>query len=48
MEQRISSIDSTPTAPSPPADSGLVCFVMLARMHGLAEEAAQLRHDICK
>src|SRR5688572_26671171 len=35
MEQRISSID--PARPPPlPDDSGLVCFVLLARLHGVA------------
>jgi ATP-binding cassette, subfamily B, bacterial HlyB/CyaB len=45
MEQRISSIDSARATSSPPADSGLVCFVLLARMHGVAADAAQLRHE---
>ena len=45
MEQKVSSIE-TVRASSPPAeDSGLACFVLLARLHGVATDAAQLRHE---
>ncbi len=35
-------------SPPPPLDSGLVCLVMMARLHGIAADADQLAHEAAK
>ncbi|MEC7118314.1 MAG: type I secretion system permease/ATPase [Pseudomonadota bacterium] len=43
--QSIDTLNKPNDPPAPPSDTGLICLVMLARLHGVAVDPAQIAHQ---